>query len=346
MTAGVRSAIRRLWGGREGSGAAVEAVTAELRQRCALLIARRRRPGQGGSSNLYTEVIEASGQRYFLKAVKPGQDRELRFYSALLGGLVRREDAHYLIPTPLLITQTEQSTTYLFPYYAVDTLRRKAFLKTPGWQLLQGLAAFNAAHRATPELRGCFAVARFAPDLNAPKLHQVFSGQSRAEVDALHRAIANCCDRVRAQLVGMGLGSDSPEGHGQLALAMNDFNCENAGFSGSGEQRQTVLMDMGRAQLAPLGHDLRWHFHYICQLQLEPARIEQVVALYAEYLAEHGLRVDPQTLAVAGLAGFVDNWFSLRCLLPGPQTPPLERKWQRLQHKIAFVRAFLERLER
>jgi thymidylate synthase ThyX len=54
-------------------------------------------------------VIEARGRRYFLKAVKPGQDRELRFYSALLGGLVRREDARYLIPAPLLITQTEQS---------------------------------------------------------------------------------------------------------------------------------------------------------------------------------------------------------------------------------------------
>ncbi|TVS07568.1 MAG: hypothetical protein EA413_00710, partial [Cyanobium sp. PLM2.Bin73] len=338
MTAGLGSAVRRLWGGSEGSGAAVEAATEQLRQRCALLTARRRRPGQGGSSNLYTEVIKAGGQRYFLKAVKPGQDRELRFYSALLGGLVHREDAHYLIPTPLLITQTEQSTTYLFPFYSVETLRLPAFLNTPGWSLLRGLAAFNAAHPATPALQGCFSVARFAPDLNHRKLHKAFSSQPREEVEALYRAILSCWARVQGQLEALGLAGSGTDGNGQLALAMNDFNRENAGFIGRGEQRQAVLMDMGRAQLAPLGHDLRWHFHYICQLQLDLARLDEVVALYGAALTEHGLRVDPRALTVAGLAGFVDNWLSQRCLLPSARAP-VEQKWQRLQHKIAFVRA-------
>jgi hypothetical protein len=345
MPGGLKGAVRRLWGRAEERGDPVGAATEQLRQRCALLTARRRRPGQGGSSNLYTEVIKSGGQRYFLKAVKPGQDRELRFYSALLGGMVRHEDEHYLIPTPLLITQTEHSTTYLFPYYSVDTLNRPAFLQQPGWRLLRGVAAFNAAHPATAELRGCFESARFAPDLNHHKLNQAFGAHPKAQVDALFRDIVLCCDQVREQLAGLGLDSDSPDGSGQLALAMNDFNCENAGFTNNAGQRRIVLMDMGRAQLAPLGHDLRWHFHYICQLQLEISSIDEVVAIYATALGEHGLQIEPRALAVAGLAGYVDNWFSQRCLLPSARAP-VEQKWQRLQLKIAFVRACLQQLER
>ncbi len=337
--------LRLLMPGGPARSAELVAANDLLRRRTALLTSRRRRRGRGGSSNLYTEVIESGGQRYFLKAVKPGQDRELRFYSALLGGTVRSRGPRYLIPKPLLVTQTEHSTTYLVPYYAVRTLRRPAFLRRPGWPLLQGVAAFNAAHLATAELRNCFELARCAPDVNQEELSQAFSAYPPAQVDRLHGDILDCCSQVQGQLERLSLDADSAQGELPFALAMNDFNRENAGFASSERRQQVVLMDMGRALLAPLGHDLRWHFHYTCQMRLEISRVQRVVAVYAAALREQHLEVDPRALAVAGLAGYLQNWFSQRCLLPNARAP-LEQKWRRLQHKVAFVRGCLQQLER
>jgi len=320
-----------------------KAATSLIRERCALLTARRRIPGKGGSSNLYTEEIHTGGNRYFVKAVKSGLDREIRFYSALLGGMVKAEGANYLIPTPIVITQTEQSTTYLFPYYSVRTLKRRVFFKKKGWRLLQGVAAFNANHPATPALRNLFEVAHFAPDLERRNLDKAFGMFPSEQVDALHNAIVDCCAQIQHLLQTTGTSSDSSHHASQLSLSMNDFNRKNAGFTEVAENSQALLMDMGRAQLAPLGHDLRWYFHYICQAGLEITKIKDIVDIYVTELARHELSVDPSSVELAGLAGCVDSWLRPSSLLPSERADR-NKKWKGMKRKIAFLKAFLNQL--
>ncbi len=320
-----------------------KAATSLIRKRCALLTARRRIPGKGGSSNLYTEEIYAGGNRYFVKAVKPGLDREIRFYSALLGGMVKAEETKYLIPTPIVITQTEQSSTYLFPFYRVRTLKRRAFFKQKGWRLLQGVAAFNANHPATPALRNLFEIAHFAPDLERQNLDKAFGAFPSEQLDTVHNTMVDCCAQIQHLLKKTRTISDSSHHTSQLSLSMNDFNRKNAGFTEIQGNRQVLLMDMGRAQLAPLGHDLRWYFHYICQAGMEITKIKKIVDIYATELRRHGLNVDPACVELAGLAGCVDSWLRPSSLLPSERAGR-RKKWKGMKRKIAFLKAFLNQL--
>jgi len=315
----------------------------QIRERCALLTAKRRRPGTGGSSNLYTEVIHTGGSRYFVKAVKPGLDRELRFYSALLGGLVRASGEKYLIPTPTLITQTEQSSTYLFPFYPVRTIKRRAFFKEKGWRLLQGLAAFNAAHPATSTLRSLFDVAHFNPGLERHDLDKAFGTFPSGQVDDLHKEIVDCCTHIQNLIKSAERVSDHPHQEEQLTLCMNDFNRKNAGFIKADGSRQVLLMDMGRAQLAPIGHDLRWHFHYICQAGMDISKIKQIVNIYASELLSYNLAIDHKRIELAGLAGCVDSWLRPSSLLPSGRADR-NKKWQGMRQKINFLNAYLKQL--
>jgi hypothetical protein len=328
-------------GAMSGADMFVEANNELLQRCCELLLSPQRRRTSKGSSNLYTEIIRHQDQRFFLKAVKPGNDRELKFYSALLSGAIKPEGDLYFVPTPLLVTQTSLATLYLFPFCKAKRIKSSAFADEKNWRLIRAVASFNAAHPRTADLQKLFEVDWFAPQINASALHAAYGDRPEVEVKALLLEIEKCFLAVGASLEACGLTPQSARAEERLSLAQNDFNRYNAGFFVANGLEKSILMDMGRAQIAPYGHDLRWIFHYACNHDFGLPVLRQIVEVYTDELTRNGISSKPREVFLVALAGFVGYRLCARGVLVESGRVK-EKKWEIMTKRVAFTQQCLE----
>lgn len=319
----------------------VEASNELLQRCCELLLSPQRRRTSKGSSNLYTEIIRHQDQRFFLKAVKPGNDRELKFYSALLSGAIRPEGDLYFVPAPLLVAQTSLATLYLFPFCKAKRIKSSAFMDEKNWRLIRSVASFNAAHQRTADLQKLFEVDWFAPQINASAFGAAYVDRPEVEIKALLLEIEKCFLAVSASLEAYGLAPQSARVEERLSLAQNDFNRYNAGFFVVNGVEKVILMDMGRAQIAPYGHDLRWIFHYACNHDFDFSVLRQIVGVYTDELSRNGISSKPQEVFLAALAGFVGYRLCVRGLQVDSGRAK-EKKWDIMVKRVAFTQKCLE----
>jgi hypothetical protein len=248
-----------------------------------------------GLANLFTAKMLHDDDQYFLKVVKPKWDAERCFYALLLKDAISPSGYFFSFSKPLAIADQDYARAYVFPF--LNTMSSLYTLENIDLAI-SAMAEMNAASSSEQVLCSS-GLSRMNPNLADSSLQQVIRYSLFKDKEEEQLALRRHEEVLsRWEIVACNFRSL------KSSLCSNDSHFENAAFIDG----KYFFLDMGRAQISPLGVETFW----LMQKCTKTVKNEAILLKYISVLKSLGILVSLEEVQLAVYVAVAKKWLNVR----------------------------------